>query len=235
MLIGRILAAALFAGVATGIAVTLVQLAWSLPLIELAEAYEATAEVGGHNTGGHGHDAAAWAPADGLERLFWTTLFNILYATGVALLLASAFALRQRISWQTGLGWGGLGFLAFTVAPTIGLEPTLPGGATADLAARQSWWIFTALVTASGLALLVASRRTGAIAVAVALILAPHLIDAPTPSTSDPLVPAELSHQFMLSVLFSSAVFWLMVGSLSGLMASRLELSREPRASWHVV
>lgn len=235
MLIGRILATALLAGIATGLVVTLVQLAWSLPLIELAEAYEATAEVSGHDTGGHGHDAATWAPADGLERLFWTTLFNILYATGVGLLLAGAFALRYRVSWRTGLGWGGLGFLAFTVAPAIGLEPTLPGMATADLAARQSWWLFTALVTASGLALLVASRRAWAITAAIGLILAPHLIGAPTPSTSDPLVPAEVSREFLLSVLFSSAVFWLMVGSLSGLMASRLELSREARASRHAI
>lgn len=154
-----------------------------------------------------------------------------LYATGVGLLLASAFALCHQVSWRTGLGWGALGFLAFTVAPAIGVEPTLPGTPTADLAARQSWWLFTALVTASGLAVLLASRRAWAIAVAVVLILAPHLIGAPTPSTSDPLVPSELSQQFLLSVLFNSAVFWLMVGSLSGLMASRLELSRDPRAN----
>jgi len=129
--------------------------------------------------GGHGRGAAAWAPADGLERLFWTTLFNILYATGIGLLLAGAFALRRRVSWRTGLGWGGLGLLAFTVAPAIGLEPTLPGMATADLAARQSWWLLTALVTASGLAPLVASRRARAIAAAIGLILSPHLIGAP--------------------------------------------------------
>lgn len=61
----RLLATALIAGLASGIVLSLVQLAWVTPLIHEAETYEMA------GAGGVGHDdhtAESWAPEDGVER-----------------------------------------------------------------------------------------------------------------------------------------------------------------------
>ena len=77
--------AAVLAGLLAGLFATLAQMARTVPLIQAAEIleHEASAE----------HDHGGWAPADGLERTAFTTLANLVTATGFALLLVAAFAL----------------------------------------------------------------------------------------------------------------------------------------------
>src|SRR5438067_13509354 len=90
-MIGRVLLAALLAGIAAGLLMGAIQQVRITPLILEAEKYE--------HAGGHDHGAAdaaatsqeeeAWAPQNGLERTFYTTLASIVAGAGFAALLAS--------------------------------------------------------------------------------------------------------------------------------------------------
>src|SRR6185312_2859502 len=98
---------------------------------------------------------------------------------GFALLLTAGMALRgDEITWRDGLFWGLAGFIAFTVAPGLGLPPEIPGSEAAPLLARQLWWVATAGMAASALALLAFTRRKLTAIVAVALLALPHLYGA---------------------------------------------------------
>src|SRR5215813_10983155 len=123
---------AVVAGALVGAAVTLAQLFATVPLILKGEVYERAAEQAGVRSapppGAHQHaeheHAAAWEPKEGFERNAFTAAGNVLSAIGFALVLAGIFALRGRtVSWYEGLLWGLGGFIAFTLAPGLGLPP----------------------------------------------------------------------------------------------------------------
>lgn len=173
----------------------------------------------------HHHDADAWAPADGFERSFYTAGANVLTAIGFALVLNGLFyAVGQPVDWRRGLLWGLGGFVAVMLAPGLGLHPELPGTPAAELAARQTWWIATALCTAIGLGLLAFQRRPWAAALAILLIVAPHLIGAPQPPAGEQaLAPDELSHRFVVLATMTSLISWALIGALSGYFHRRFE------------
>lgn len=228
----RILTAALIAGVAAGLLATALQAARVWPLILTAETFENAAPAQAHHHGA-GSDAAAhaamaeaWSPEDGIERMAYTLLFNVLTGFGFALLLNAGLVLRRAAGGQTdmrtGLLWGLAGFASFALAPALGLPPELPGMAAADLLARQAWWLATALATAGGIALLVWPRRLAMAALGVALIAAPHLLGAPHPEAAEASrVPAELAAAFVAASLVSAAVFWAALGAVSGWLQHR--------------
>src|SRR3546814_4839555 len=56
------------------------------------------------------------------------------------------------------------------LAPAYGLAPELPGMPAADLAARQVWWVGTALSTGAACLLLAKTRAGWAFAVVIALV-----------------------------------------------------------------
>lgn len=202
-----VLAAAL-AGLVAGVFVTLVQAIGTTPLIFAAEGYE-------HASPQHEH-GSAWAPADGIERTGYTLVANLVTSVGFSLLLVAGFALAGRpIGWREGLLWGLAGFVAFALAPFIGLPPEPPGAAGAELGARQAWWAMTAAATAGGLALLAFARAPLAAVAAVALLAAPHLVGAPQPLDAEAAVPAALAHRFAAVVIVTSFVFWAALGVLS--------------------
>ena len=115
------MAAALLAGLAAGIVLSVVQQVWVAPLILQAEVFEtAGAEVLG--------DGQPWAPEDGVERTLYSLLANVLNGFGFALLLGAAIALSGRqADWRRGLLWGLAGFVVFGAAPALGLPPDPPG------------------------------------------------------------------------------------------------------------
>ena len=77
---------------------------------------------------GHAHDhGGAWAPADGIERTFWTAVSNVATAIGFALILVAVLAWRGNATWRQGLFWGAAGFFVFFLNPAIGLRPEIPG------------------------------------------------------------------------------------------------------------
>ncbi|HWG80285.1 MAG TPA: CbtA family protein [Stellaceae bacterium] len=221
----RVFLAAIFAGLAAGLLVTALQAAKLFPLIAAAENYEAAAMP----ATAHGD---AWEPTPGIERTGFTLLANILIAMGFGLLLSGAFALRQlfsgaEIDAPQGLLWGVAGFAAFALAPSLGLPPALPGSAEADLLARQSWWIGTALATAAGIALIVFASRWWPRALGALAILLPHVIGAPRVPLGG-VTPAALAAEFAAASLVIAALFWLALGGLCGWFYGRLGRRGEP-------
>ncbi len=221
-LIGRIFYAALLAGAIAGLILTGIQRLAVVPMILEAETYEGAGHSHDHGeAAGHHEHAAVWAPADGLERTAFTGLANLLTAIGLGLLLTAGYALRGGVDWRRGVVWGLAGFAAFSLAPSFGLAPELPGAAAADLGARQLWWVFTVVLTAGGLALIAFAPRVGLKAVGALLLVVPHVVGAPHPEEHDGLAPADLAQSFVYASLLSNAVFWVILGGLSGFFFNR--------------
>lgn len=223
------------AGLVAGIALALMQAYATVPLILKAEVYE---QAGG----GHHHDAAAesaapdeaaaapaeeedegWEPADGFERFAYTVLSNVVTGIGFALILVAASELAGGIgNWRQGVFWGLAGFSVFTLAPGLGLPPELPAMPAADLAARQVWWVATVLATAAGLALIAFRKSLPLTLLAVALIVAPHLVGAPQPDSFETPIPEGLHHSFVVAVTVTNLLFWLVLGAAAGVARGRV-------------
>lgn len=224
----RIVFVAVVAGLIAGLFVTLAQAVSVTPLIHEAETYEQPAAVHEHAPGtpAHHHGDEAWAPEDGAERIGFTALANIVTAVGFALLLAAAFTLRGRADWRTGLMWGAAGFLTFTLAPSLGLPPELPGTEAAALDQRQLWWWLTVAATGGGLALLLLQRAVWAAALGVVLIVLPHVVGAPQPEVHGGVAPEGLAREFIVAALVTSLLFWLVLGGTAGFFYGRFAARR---------
>ena len=226
----RIFFAAVLAGLAAGIGMSALQQWKVAPLILAAEVYENAEPAPAHEhdaTEAHEHDADAWAPQDGVERISYTVLADLLASIGFALLLVAVSVLSGiDITAKNGVLWGLGGFIVFQLAPAFGLAPELPGMPAADLVARQVWWLGTALATGAGLLAIAKFRNWTAIGAATVLILLPHIIGAPElAAESASSIPAHLATAFAASALSVGAVFWLTVGPLVGWLNERLARS----------
>jgi cobalt transporter subunit CbtA len=238
-MIGRVILAALLAGIAAGLFYGAVQHVRLTPLILEAEKYEKAGD-------GHSHDHAAattttttaeqapapaaepvaeeeaWAPQDGAERTLYTFLASIVAGAGFAAILAGVSLLSGvRITPRNGLLWGLAGFLAAHLAPAASLPPELPGMPAGDLLARQVWWVGT--IIATGIAIWLFTQRTEmwAKVAAVVLVALPHIIGAPQPPTYASGVPAGLSAEFAANTLAAAALLWLAIGGFLGLAMDR--------------
>ncbi|MEQ9333479.1 CbtA family protein [Thalassobaculum sp.] len=238
-MIRRLFLSALVAGLLAGLTVSALQAVTTVPLILQAESFEAAGEAaapqahtagataahdhGSHSHGSHSHGADAWAPADGIERTVYTTIVNIVGATGFALLLTAGFVLRgEQGGGRRGLLWGLAGFAAMTLSPALGLPPEVPGSVAADLASRQLWWISAVVTAAAGLWLLAFGRSTLLKVAGVALLALPHVVGAPHPHGGEAgLAPPELAARFAATSIVVSAVTWALIGWLSGTFYQR--------------
>jgi len=95
----------------------------------------------------------------------------------------------------------------------------------AELGPRQLWWIGTVAASASGLALIVYGRSVLAIVAGVALLVAPHLIGAPQPVSYESPIPESLHHSFVVAVVMTTLVFWVLLGGLAGFFRERFAAS----------
>jgi cobalt transporter subunit CbtA len=211
-------------GLVAGLLLTGLQALTTVPLILEAELYESGAGAGEAVI--PAADAVVeeegWAPADGAERWFFTAIANVLTGIGFALLLGAAAELKGGIrSWRQGVFWGLAGFAVFTLAPGLGLPPELPAMPAGDLGDRQVWWVMTVVLTAGGIALLAFGRTIPLSLLAVALIVAPHVIGAPQPDSFESPIPEGLHHDFVVAAVASSFVFWVAIGGLTGVVRSR--------------
>jgi len=217
-----VLVAALLSGVLGGVVFFAAQSVTTRPLIVLAEIQEHAAQ---HAAGiAHDHAAGAqdWEPAEGLERTAYTLCADILLGAGFAFLLVGAISLSGRaVTPLVGLTWGGAGFLAFAVAPALGLPPEPPGVEAADLLLRQGWWLGTACATAAGLWLLVTARQPWLRLAGVALLLAPHLIGVPQPPSAPDGEVAALARSFVWASLAATAALWATLGLAAGWLLRR--------------
>jgi cobalt transporter subunit CbtA len=225
----NIVLVAAIAGVLAGLGMTVAQQLTTVPLILKAEVYEEQGATAAHDHGdaaaqpaAHEHGDEGWQPADGFERTAFTLLANIVTGVGFALLLVAASELADGITgWRQGVFWGLAGFAVFTLAPSLGLPPELPAMPAAELGARQLWWVATAFSAAAALALMFYGRTPLAIVAAVALLVAPHLIGAPEPASYDTPIPEGLHHSFVVAVVLTALLFWVLLGALAGLFRER--------------
>jgi cobalt transporter subunit CbtA len=100
-MIKRIAQTAGFTGLLAALLLTLLQSFWVSPLILQAETFEKAEPVTVHEhaegaMAGHTHDAEAWEPEDGWQRVVSTTGGNLVVAVGFALMLAGLYTLRSR-------------------------------------------------------------------------------------------------------------------------------------------
>ena len=226
-MIKRIAQTAGFTGLLAALLLTLLQSFWVAPLILQAESYEKAppaAEVVHEHAAGaaaHSHDAQAWEPEDGWQRVLSTTGGNLVVAVGFALMLAGLYTLRAPTRTAQGLLWGLAGYATFVLAPTLGLPPELPGTAAADLTLRQTWWIGTAASTAAGLALIVFGRNWLLKGLGLAILAVPHFIGAPQPQVHSMLAPEALEAQFKIASQLTNVAFWLALGLISAWLFRR--------------
>jgi len=225
-MIKRIAQTAGFTGLLAALLLTLLQSFWVAPLILQAETFEkapAATELHEHADGAtaHTHDAEAWEPEDGWQRVLSTTGGNLVVAVGFALMLAGLYTLRAPTRTAQGLLWGLAGYATFVLAPTLGLPPELPGTAAADLVQRQIWWIGTAASTAAGIALIVFGRNWLLKALGAAILVVPHVIGAPQPQVHSMLAPEALEAQFKIASQLTNVAFWLALGLISAWLFRR--------------
>ena len=204
----QLLAVGLLAGLAAGAAATLLQAFTVVPLILQAEALEPS-----HGIAAHAHPGAARSAS--------TLLFNSLAGVGFGLLLAAAYNLRGRAGSRAGLLWGLGGFVAFYLAPALGLPPSLPGTELPALGARQVWWLGTAAATAAGLGLVVFGRRSWVRACGLLLLALPHVAGAPQKDPAAAGPPQELVQRFALWSAAGALLFWVVLGTASGWLFAR--------------
>ncbi|MER8729510.1 CbtA family protein [Mesorhizobium sp. M1227] len=237
---------AAIAGLVAGVALACMQAYATVPLILKAEVYEQAG--GGHDhtaapaapaesaAGTTAMSSAApapaeamapaedegWAPADGFERFGFSVVANIVTGIGFALVLVAVSEFAGGIgNWRQGVFWGLAGFAVFTLAPGLGLPPELPAMPAADLVQRQIWWWATVVATAAGLGLIAFRRSLPLAILAVALIMAPHIVGAPQPDSFETAIPEGLHHQFVVAVTLTNLVFWLVLGAVVGVVRGR--------------
>jgi cobalt transporter subunit CbtA len=236
----RVFYAAIVAGLVGGIVFATLQYFRTTPLIIAAEAFEgksahdlATPTPPGHGKAGHNHatdhdekaqdtahpqPAGEWAPDDGLERTFYSVISNIAVAIGFAFILAALSLLsRFPLTPQNGALWGLVAFAVFSLAPTAGLPPELPGMQAPDLVERQFWWWGCVVAGVVGVGLIALKGGPVFVGLGLAFLAAPHLIGAPLAVDHATGVPAHMIQSFVANSMFVMAVTWTVIGATLGL------------------
>lgn len=225
----RMVQTGLYAGFLTAIIYSVVQAVTVTPLILEAEVYERAGPAHSHGAPVATVEPAAepappWQQSDGIGRYGRTFLANIVISVGFAFVMVAAFAIRGNpVDMRVGLWWGAAGYVVFTLAPSLGLPPEVPGAAAADLQARQIWWFGAMAATAIGLGLLVFATPLWQRLAGIPIILLPHLIGAPHPAGLEPgPVPPELASLYVVWALVAALFFWLLLGASAGEIYRRL-------------
>jgi len=199
----------------------------------------------GHGGADHHHDPDAWAPEDGIERLFFTSFSNVLAGMAFGLLILAGMAYKGKGSILMGGLWGVAGYLTFFVAPTLGLHPEIPGMEAANLQGRQGWWLTTVALTAAGLGLIAFAHVSLKVA-GVVLLVIPHVLGAPLPPLVDGAAGAghfshpdpqaamaleALAADFLQATAIANAVFWLVLGVSCGYVVNRFGIIKAVQES----
>ena len=239
----RVFRGIFFAAVAVGLVAGTVygafQQTWIAPIIHAAEQYEPPPVAADPDAD---HRPAAWQPA-GMQRLLFSIGANVLVGIAFALLLIALMALhndksgKPRVNGVRGLGWGLACLLVFFVAPALsGLQPAVPGShSTVALGVRQGAWLYCVAATAAGFALLYYLPLRYKL-IGVCLLLLPPVVGVPgttalrfthPPAAAAPAL-TELTQQFYLMTTVGTAIFYLLLGGLSGYAAGRCRVLHAP-------
>ncbi len=224
-------------GLFAGIVLSFLQLFGVTPIVLQAEQFEelepaVVTQAHADHGHSHDHDGSSWQPEDGVERTAFTALSNVFVAMGFAAVILGLMNIYQSVvgtvSVTRGLLWGGAGFMAFFLAPSLGLPPEIPGAQAAELSSRQYWWVLTAACTLVGIGSVVILHGWQKIFGAVLIVL-PHVIGAPQLKGpmfghSDENVVAQLTalhHQFIVASGITNLIFWLVLGMACAWCISR--------------
>ncbi|WP_431095956.1 CbtA family protein [Polaromonas aquatica] len=249
MIFQRLIWAALAVAVLVGSLQSGVQQLQAVPIILAAEVFEsqkvdapepaapAMAAAHTHSDGAahdHGEAGKEWAPTDGVERVFWTWVANVLHAFSMALLffavmgfsLVRGSSLRSLslAAWAAAAGW-----LTFHFWPSLGLPAEIPGMDAARLGSRQGWWALaagSAALACVSLAMLRSPLRWVAAAAWLALpfvVGAPHIAADPLAGFSGEAEATlrRLGTQFIWATTWVSLSFWVSMGLAGGLAFQR--------------
>lgn len=228
-MISRIILSVLIAGLLAGLLMAGIQYVRLTPLIIAAEVYEtpeteAIAEASKPCVEtlpgmkmcadeGHEHNPNAWQPADGWQRTLSTTTASLLTGVGFSILMLGVSILVNRpITKQNGLIWGICGFIAVSLAPSIGLPPELPGMPAADLHSRQIWWVATILMTSLAIYFWLYARDNWWRVAAIIFAIAPQFFAPISTVISEGNLPASLAADFASSSLAANLIMWLAIG-----------------------
>jgi cobalt transporter subunit CbtA len=224
-MIGRIILATLFAGMMAGIILAGIQYVRLTPLILAAEVFEtpeteAIAEAnkpcvetmpGMKMCADDGN--STWKPKDGWQRTLSTTAASLLTGAGFAILMVGVSMLSNMpITKQNGLIWGMCGFIAASLAPSIGLPPELPGMPAIDLHTRQIWWIAAIMFTGAAIFLWIKAKDYWWNLAAVIIALTPQFFAPVNIAKTEGNLPASLAAEFATSSLAANLVMWLAIG-----------------------
>ena len=227
MIFRRTIFTAIFVGLIAGLILSAIQVYSVNPIIYAAETYEIPES---HD---HEHSDEAWAPADGAERTQFTIISNISAGIGFAAVLLALMSQLQlqgltQLSPVKGLIWGLSGFVAFFVAPGLGLPPEIPGIEAEPIAFRQAWWLFTVLAVMLGLLVLAFAPRWYKVRGVVALVV-PYLLPIPHHAgaafnhpDAEALAHLNRLHQeFIVASGAANLLFWLSLGLVSAWALNR--------------
>jgi cobalt transporter subunit CbtA len=224
-----LLSGGVIAGAVTGLAVAFLQFFLIQPLIVEAERYEtgelvlmgvAQDEPSGSSsdTVPSAHDAHdADDEFSVVVRSGLTVLTLVLTWSGFGLVAGAALATHRALWGPHSISVSALalsGFAAFVLSPSLGLPPELPGMQAAELSDRQMWWVMTAAATVAGLFLSSGVKSWLGRLAGLALMVAPHLLGAPQPPASVPVIPPDLAALYSARALGLSLIGWLALASL---------------------
>ncbi len=239
----KLFTSALFAGFGAGLLAAVLQIFIAVPVILEAELYESGVEVhyagvferaapdhsDGHGAAAQANDAAreAGEPVEpeapaGMDwpRHIQTFLSMEMNFIGYAFLMIAGMALAARsgvvTTARSGILWGMAGFIAFSLAPALGLPPELPGAMAAPLELRQMWWIGTVLATTAALVAFAFGSNWMHWGAGIVLLALPHIIGFPKAGGYGGVVPPELAGEFVGMTLAISAISWAVLGLLAG-------------------
>ncbi len=246
MIFRNIVFTAILVGIISGLIYGVFQQSQLSPIIYAAEKIEINQSI--QNNHGHEHDHAhehsslsqtALSPEKGSERVILTLLVNVLTGISFALVMLSLMAVhdlkssKPKIDALHGVGWGAVAMLAIFVAPAlIGLQPKVPGTVAAALEQQQAWWLFAVIATVLGSAFLYYAPLKLKM-IGLVIVLLPQIAASSLPfslwvpvafETTDPVAVAalnELSQQFYLMSAIGSALFFLVLGVISGFLVNK--------------
>jgi len=233
MVFRRIILCAIIVGLIVGSVYGVFQQLKINPIIYTAEQYEISEKTAAHNHDGHAHEA--WGPKDGMERILFTMVANMLVGISFSIVLISLMALhdlkstKPNVNLVRGVGWGIAMMVTMFISPALfGLHPEVPGTNAAAIDDRQIWWFFCVIFTAIGIFLLYYLPLKLKI-LGVFSVLIPQFIRVLYPNkfiftNLDPLAMnslTDLSDQFFAITTIGMLIFYVLLGALSGFMTNR--------------
>jgi len=225
----RLLTSAIFAGALAGLVGGILQLYFVQPVLLLAELYESGQLV--HFGAEPVMISMGYAGFD-LTRDLWSLAFSLLIYCGYGLMLVALMGIASDQSlisahptFRHGIIWGVGGFVALHLAPSFGLAPEVPGGASADLEARQVWWFATTLATSVALWLFAFAKTRKMIGLGVILLFAPHLFGPPEVTYLRGPVPPEIAALFASRMLGVGLIAWVVLGAAASHIFGRFSAS----------